>query len=166
MKEFTCMFTGHRQLQKKELPLLAQRLSEEIQKQIESGVTRFVLGGALGFDLLAATEVLKCKKENSKINLTFILPCKDQHKFWSEKQKEAVFSLLCQADTITVLSENYYNGCMKARNVYMVNLATSCICYYTKEKTGTSQTVSLCKKKGLSVVNIADEISSSLNSYE
>ena len=64
IRERTVCFTGHRseKLPKGDaLERLRQRLSEEIEKAIQDGYDTFLFGGAYGFDLMAAEEVLKKK---------------------------------------------------------------------------------------------------------
>ena len=68
-REKTVCFTGHRseKLPKGDaLERLRQRLADEIDKAIADGYDTFLFGGAYGFDLMAAEEVIKKK---SLINL-------------------------------------------------------------------------------------------------
>lgn len=57
----SCCFCGRRTIPAGELPLLEQRLGEEIARLAGRGVTRFLTGGAPGFDTLAARAVLRAR---------------------------------------------------------------------------------------------------------
>ena len=63
MKQQICCFTGHRIIKKNIIPLIKQNIAIEIRKLITQGVTYFIVGGALGFDTLAAQTVLDLKKD-------------------------------------------------------------------------------------------------------
>lgn len=63
------------------------------------------------------------------------------------------------------VSERYYNGCMKARNARLVELATDyCICYWNPKdfRSGTGQTVHMAQKKGIEVINLFVSASNSV----
>lgn len=63
MKEYICCFTGHRIVRKNEFNSIKVKLKEAISQLIEKNIIIFLCGGALGFDTLAALEVLEQKKE-------------------------------------------------------------------------------------------------------
>lgn len=50
MKPKTVCFTGHRQIEKSALPILARRLETVLRQLIGEGCRYFGAGGALGFD--------------------------------------------------------------------------------------------------------------------
>ena len=54
----TVCFSGHRAGVDLRLPALQRRLDKEIEQLIVRGITRFLVGGALGFDTLAALAVI------------------------------------------------------------------------------------------------------------
>lgn len=62
MKENICCLTGHRKLAKYRIDGIIKRLNQEIDNLINKGVTDFISGGAIGFDLIAASLVI-AKKE-------------------------------------------------------------------------------------------------------
>ena len=87
MKKQSCCFTGHRIIRKNEFDLIKLKLKEVIIKLINENITVFICGGALGFDTMAALEVLEQKKIYKNISLIMALPCKEQYKNWKEKNK-------------------------------------------------------------------------------
>ncbi len=62
MRDKTVCFTGHRKLPPEETNEIADRLKTTIRDLIDSGYCYFGVGGALGFDTLAAQTVLELKK--------------------------------------------------------------------------------------------------------
>jgi len=156
MKNISCCFTGHREINPEDVPFVAEKLSEEILKCIENGIRRFYAGGAIGFDTLAARCVLALKEEYPDTELHIIMPCENQTRGWSEENKAAHSDILSKADEIKCLSDNYYTGCMQARNRYMVENSSVCISYLTKTAGGSAYTVNYARKSGLEIINIAD----------
>ena len=150
----TCCFTGHRII--KVTPELVQRLHDTIINMIESGVTDFYDGGAIGFDMLCAETVIELKAEYSDIKLHLLLPCppEEQVKGWNKSQVERYNKILQAADSVTVISEHYTRDCMKQRNGRLVELADCCICYCANPRSGTGQTIRLAKKQGILVINL------------
>ena len=150
----TCCFTGHRII--KVTPELVQRLHDTIVNMIESGVTDFYDGGAIGFDMLCAETVIELKAEYSDIKLHLLLPCppEEQVKGWNKSQVERYNKILQAADSVTVISEHYTRDCMKQRNGRLVELADCCICYCANPRSGTGQTIRLAKKQGILVINL------------
>lgn len=78
MRAKTCCFTGHRSLNGAEKLKVAVRLRKVIKELVKQGIVFYGVGGALGFDTLAAQTVLDMKKEYPQLRLILVLPCEDQ----------------------------------------------------------------------------------------
>ncbi len=154
MKTYSCCFTGHRIIPQSVQNQLVKDLRSTLRIFAEGGITEYICGGALGFDTLAAKEVLRLKTEFPHIQLTLVLPCRDQAARWTEKQKETYTSILNRADKIECLFENYVAGCMHMRNRFMVDHADVCVAYYSGKPGGTAYTVRYAREKGIRVVFI------------
>lgn len=156
MKDKTCCFTGHRKLPIKKIDHIIKRLDHEIETLINQGVTTFLSGGAIGFDQIAASLII-CKKElGANIRLVFILPCRNQDERWTMEQQQLYKNLLNEADEIRYISEEYTDECMRLRNYFMVENSSHCICALISKYSGTAQTVSYAKEKGLNIINVAE----------
>jgi len=149
-----CSFTGHRILSAGELPQINARLDEIIGQLADRGIERYLLGGALGFDTLAAKAVLRQRERNSRIELVMCLPCKSQEKYWPVGDKNTYFELLAAADETVYVSERYFTGCMAKRNLYMVENSEICVAYLKRAGSGTGQTVRMARERGLEVANL------------
>ena len=152
----TCCFTGHRKLPKEKIERIMIRLDLEVENLINQGVKTFISGGALGFDLIAASLIVAKKEMGYKIRLIFALPYRDQDKNWSEGQKKLYHDLLGEADEIIYVSEENGDGCMKKQGRYMVNRSAYCICALLSPMSGTNQTARYARQKGLRIINVAD----------
>ena len=156
MRRKTCCFSGHRKLPKEKIECILKRLMVEVDNLISQGVTDFISGGALGFDLIAASVIISKREMGEDVRLTFALPCRKQDEFWNVEQKKLYYSLLAEADEVIYVSEEYTDGCMKKRNQYMVDKSNYCICALLYPNSGTGQTVRYARGKGVRVVNVAD----------
>ena len=139
----TCAFTGHRTLDDGFSP---RKLKAEIKKLILQGVDTFYNGMAMGFDLLAAEKTLELKKKYPHIKLILCIPCYNQEKNFSPKDKERYAAIYKKADERTYISDAYYKGCMLARNRYMADRADALIAHCIKENGGAAYTVKYFKK--------------------
>ncbi len=157
LKEHTACFTGHRKIPSEQLDIIALRLKNVIIELIKSGYIRFCVGGALGFDTLAANTVLSLKEDYPEINLILVLPCLSQSDKWDSADKETYEFIKERADEVIYASHERIRGCMHIRNRYLVDNSSACICYLTEKNGGTVYTVKYAKKKNLPVINIADE---------
>ena len=154
-KAKACCFTGHREIPFSARLSLKKRIEDAVRRLAEQGIVFFIAGGALGFDTLAAETVLHLREtELPHIRLLLAIPCEGQDKAWSDTDRRIYAEIRSRADAVTVLSDDYYRGCMQARNHYMVDRASVCVCYLTKETGGTASTVRYAEKKGLPVIHL------------
>ena len=168
MKKSVC-FTGHRTIDG-DREKLSARLYALLERLVtEKKVTDFYTGGAVGWDALAALTVLKLRESYPEVKLHLVLPCpfEEQSAKWNEAQKTEYLCIFGLADSVEQVSDRYYNGCMKARNARLVELASDyCICYWNPKdfRSGTGQTVRMAQKKGISVINLFEMSANSVKS--
>lgn len=152
-------FTGHRQISDPDT--IKEKLNSTIDALILGGSTDFYVGGAVGFDTLAASAVISLRQIYPNIKLHLVLPCSraEQTAKWSVAQIAEYDRIFSAADSAEFVSEHYYNGCMKARNARLIDYADMCICYYNKNKSacGTGQTVRMAELKGIPIINVAKQ---------
>lgn len=154
MRDKTAFFTGHRSINSKDVEFINKKLDCEIRNLIKIGVRYFGVGGAIGFDTLAANMIIGLKEEYPKIKLIMVLPCRNQNMKWAIEQKQAYEHILSKADKKVYISETYYSGCMLERNRHLVNNSDYCIAYLKKNTGGTQYTVSFAKKQNLEIIYI------------
>ena len=146
----TVCFSGHRIITEP-LNELKIRLVSAITDCIKDGVTNFIAGGALGFDILAEHVVIELKGR-----LTLALPCppKEQTARWTKDQQIVYNEILHKADEVLVVSPHYVNGCMQKRNRFMVDKSAKLICYLRKNKGGTFYTVNYASKNDKKIIRL------------
>lgn len=154
LKKKTCCFTGHRMIAGDEKEELSFKTASVIEDLIEKGYTRFVTGGAIGFDMLAAICVLAMRKKYADIELYLCLPCNDQDAKWNSVQKMHYGYIKENADYVEVLNEKYVTGCMQQRNKRMVDLSSVCIAYLKRDYGGTKITVDYAADRGLEIIYV------------
>lgn len=152
-----CCFTGHRDIQYRELSLLNPLLEKTIRSLASEGVTCFRAGGAIGFDTVAALNVLDLR-DRLGLRLELLLPCRDQSRGWSERDKKYYEYILSAADSSRYISEFYTRDCMLERNRRLVDGADVCVAYCLRSRGGTAYTLSYALKSGVRVINLADQI--------
>lgn len=163
IREKTVCFTGHRseRLPKGEaLDGLRQRLSNEIEKAVTDGYDTFLFGGAYGFDLMAAEEVIKKKVlidlQNPKpIRLIAIIPFEEQAVRFSVADHERYYEIMPKCNEVITLNTRYNSQCYAQRNQYMVDRSNRIICCWNGQVvSGTAQTVRMAQKQNLEIVNL------------
>lgn len=155
---YVCCFTGHRKIAYDSMAVIPQILDSVTEKLIANGVTDFRVGGALGFDTVAALKVLEKKDKYPFVRLHLFLPCKNQTEHWSSSDKRIYFQIAHYADSITYTSDEYFKGCMALRNRRLVDGSDFCIAYCTKNTGGSAYTLNYAKEKNLSTFNIASTV--------
>lgn len=148
-------FSGHSNLPQ-DCTELQANLEKAIVELIERGVIFFGSGGAVGFDLLAATTVLKLKEDYPHIRLVMVLPCplEQQSSYWNDEQKKRYYRILEQADKVRILLPQYTEKCMHDRNRHMVDCSAYLICYLRERHGGTFYTVQYAKQCGLKILRL------------
>lgn len=155
-KNVTCFFTGHRTIPAYDRQMLIGRLDMCIMSLAERGYERFVCGGAMGFDTLAACRVIAIKQRFPQIRLTLVLPCRDQTMKWNDTNAIALYQKIkgC-ADEVIYSSEVYTSGCMHLRNRTMADMSSVCVAYYNgSSRGGTAYTVKYAGGLGLETINL------------
>lgn len=150
----TCAFTGHRNIKdthKKALPNLLERA---VAYAYDKGCRRFITGGALGFDTLAAREILRFRISHPDVSLILFLPCLDQDAGWSARQRDSYEYILSSADEVKYVSESYDKSCMKRRNQAMAEECDILIAYVSRDYSGSAQTVRMATTFGKETYNL------------
>lgn len=156
----TCFFTGHRIIANRNIDTIRDIVSDNIEEMIiKHNVNTFISGSAIGFDTIAAEEVIKMRKKYPYIKLIMYLPCHGQEKKWTNMQKFKYRMMLSKADDYIYVTEGKYNkNCMKLRNMRMIKDSFFCIAYCLVSRSGTGQTIRNAEADGVKIINIANEI--------
>ena len=154
-KDISVCFTGHRKINGEDPADVSAKLDVVIERCISKGYRRFIAGGAIGFDCLAAKRVIEAKKKYPAVKLWLILPCRDQTKLWTKLVDINEYRTLKEsADEIVYIQNFYDDECMMKRNAYMIDNSSLCVAYFSGRRGGTANTVRYAEKKGVAVVNL------------
>ena len=157
MREKTCCFTGHRNIPKGEEAAVRARVREEVLLQMERGVDSFLVGGAVGFDMLAAEVLLALREREGKaFRLVSVLPFQGWRDRWGTAEKDREDRILEKSDEISFSRLNNSRRCYLDRDRKMVDSSCVCIAYCSRFGGGTAYTVRYAMKQGVDVINIAD----------
>ncbi len=156
---FTCAFTGHRSILPEHRRELSDRLSRTVNYLYSRGCRIFYCGGALGFDTLAAREIIKLSLKYRDVRLRLVLPCQNQDDRWSEGQKDAYNYILKNAEHTEYVADTYSSDCMRKRNLRLCELGDVLVAYLYRQKSGAGQTVRIAKSLGKTVYNLAPDTS-------
>jgi len=149
-----CSFTGHRLIKKEHASGLEALLMRSIEYAYSEGCRDFFSGGAVGFDTLAAREVIRFRLSHPDARLLIVIPCKNQSESWSSSQISLYEYTLINADEVEYIADIYTDGCMKERNQRLADLSDMMIAYVNRPYSGAAQTVRMAAKDGKPVYNL------------
>lgn len=155
-EQVTAFFTGHRHLPSGQIAEIGKRIRQSLMYAYNQHYRCFYCGGALGFDTLAAREVLRFRETHPDVSLVIAVPCSTQADRWKADDQKKYRQILDAANRVEVLSPVYYNGCMLTRNRYMADRSSLCICFLQQMKGGTAGTVRYAAvHRNMRVMNLA-----------
>lgn len=154
-RDETVCFTGHRRIADTILPDVRRITEDAVRALVNVGYSTFLLGGAIGFDTIAQQAVEQVRAELPYIRIRMIIPCENQDARWSERDRAAYRALRHSADEQIVLSPVYTDGCMLARDRYMVDHSSFCVAFYNgKNMGGTAYTVRYALSQNIPIRNL------------
>ena len=138
IKANSVAFSGHRTIAEDRKDEIRKKLRGKIRLLYAMGITNFYCGMALGFDMLAAEEVISLKVELPNLKLIAVIPYDGQNERWSAREQDRYWDILDKADDAILLSKHYFNGCLLRRNDYMLSHSCGLIAFFDgKPKGGT-----------------------------
>ncbi len=152
MRERTCCFTGHRRMTAAEREYLTPWLEHTVTELIKQGIVYFGVGGAIGFDTLAAKTVLRLRHRFPQIRLILVLPCEDMTARWTAYEREQLEDIIRRADKVVYMAKNYTPDCMKQRDRHLVDHSSVCVAWLTHYGSGTGYTVEYAKRCGVKLL--------------
>ncbi len=163
--DITVAFTGNRSL----IPpsniysddlegVIRASLRDLLEQAYGVGKRIFLSGGAVGFDLMAAEEVVALRARFSDVELVMVTPFDGQDAKYPEREKGLYATLLGEADHVVRIAESYSLGAYHQRNEYLVESCGELIAYSSGKGRGTASTIRRAVRRGVQVVNIYDVI--------
>lgn len=149
-----CAFTGHRKIEDRHKGQIDALLLRAISYAYENGCRIFATGGALGFDTLAAREIIRFRMSHPDVRFIAVLPCKNQSESWTPAQVNMYEYTILNADEVEYVSDEYTDGCMKKRNKRLAEMCDMIIAYVSRPYSGSAQTVRMAADLGRVVYNL------------
>lgn len=150
----TCSFTGHRQIAPEKRSAIINLLARAVEYAYSEGCRTFMCGGALGFDTLAAREIIRFRMTHTDMRLVLALPCTEQDAKWSESQKNSYNYTVAAADEVIYVSDVYTKTCMAERNRLLAESCDILIAYVGRSASGAAQTVRMAERLGKRIYNL------------
>lgn len=152
----TCCFTGHRDIPKCDERKILVRVHNLLGPLLDKGVKYFGVGGAVGFDMLMAEDLLDLRdKDRKKIRIISVLPYPgyQQDLGWSEEELCRQERIMRRSDKVSYVSETNCKDVYLMRNRKLVDESGYCISYCNRQNGGTAYTVRYAVEQGLQVFN-------------
>lgn len=154
-KSKTVAFTGHRHINGDNIAPLREELTNTLRGLYHNGYTTFIVGGAVGFDLLSAEVVLELQQEFTDIQLFCAVPYAGHHRYFRDEDKERYIHIADKVTSNMLLSPRYYDDCFLHRNDYMIEHCSLLIAYYNNSfRSGTGYTVRRAETNNISIINL------------
>lgn len=155
----TACFTGHRDLPEKETQAITERTKAAIQRLYMRGVRFFGVGGALGYDTIAADVLFQLRASYMPdIKVILVYPFDGFTAHWTTAQQVRHETRLPFYNKVVRIAERPSRDAYLARDRHLVNGSAYCIAYQTRNTGGTAYTVRYARKQGLIVYNIIDAL--------
>lgn len=153
-KSRTCCFTGHRDIIPGDYQKILTRVGYILSPLIQNGVSFFGVGGAVGFDMIAAEYLIDLRdRQGKKIKIISVLPYPDWRKQWSEEQIARQDIIMKKSDKVVFVRQEYSRDVFLVRDRRLVDESSYCISYCNRRTGGTAYTVRYALKNGLQVFN-------------
>ena len=151
-----CCFSGHRDIVRGTKRALALSLLECIEKLVtEQGVQRFYVGGAVGFDALAAKAVIYLRKSKyPQLRLVLAVPFEGHYLGWPQEKQAEYAEIKAQADEYVAVSLHPSKSAFLARNRYMVDHSEICVVYLRHSGGGSEYTAAYARRNGKEIIRI------------
>ncbi len=136
---------------------IREAVAREIVRQSKLGAEEFVSGMAPGFDLWAADEVDRLRREGAispATKLTLAIPYPHFERSFDTSYHPLYNHIMEVADEVIYVSEHYHKGCYAMRNDYLAERANTLVAYYEGTEGGTRYTLRRGRHKGCRCVNL------------
>ena len=156
-EEQTCCLTGHRVIPPGEERKILTRTRYILLKLIrEKNVRYFGVGGAVGFDMLAAEYLLHLKAhKEQQIKVISVLPYPEWRETddWTDELRLRENRILRACDKVVYVRPAYEKNVFLLRDRKLVDGSAYCVSYCNRPRTGTAYTVRYALDHGVRVYN-------------
>ena len=157
MREQTCCFSGHRIIPPHEYDVVSARTEIKIRDLIvNNGVRFFGVGGAIGYDTLAAKILFRLRATDyTNLKVILVYPFEGFTGRWSDAQQAEYARLLPQYDKAVCVAQRASREAYLARDRHLVDGSAYCIAYCNRDSGGTAYTLRYAEHCELDIYNVA-----------
>jgi len=156
-EEQTCCLTGHRIIPPGEESKIMVRAKNILLKLIrEKNVRYFGVGGAVGFDMMAAEYLLSLKAhKEQQLKIISVLPWPGwmETDDWTDPLRIREKYILRACDKVVYVRDAYEKSVFLLRDRKLVDGSGYCVSYCNRPRTGTAYTVKYALSRGVKVYN-------------
>ena len=156
-EEQTCCLTGHRIIPPGEEKKIMVRAQNIILRLIrEKNVRFFGVGGAVGFDMMAAEYLLRLKAhKEQQLRIISVLPYPAwrETEDWTDELRLREDRILRACDKVVYVRPEYEKNVFLLRDRKLVDGSAYCVSYCNRPRTGTAYTVKYALDHGVKVYN-------------
>ena len=157
LQQQTCCLTGHRIIPPGEEKKIITRMRYILLKLIrEKNVRYFGVGGAVGFDMLAAEYLLNLKAhKEQQLRIISVLPWPGWRETadWTDELRRREDWILRGCDKVIYVRQEYEKNVFLLRDRKLVDGSAYCVSYCNRPRTGTAYTVRYAMDHGVKVFN-------------
>ena len=154
----TCCFTGHRDIPPGLIPSLTEVVKGQIKALFSQGVIYYGVGGAVGFDTLAAEVLFELRVEHPQIKVILVYPFNGFDSRWQEGQRTRYRALLPKYDKRVCVSQTPGRDAYLMRDRHLVDCSAHCVAFCSRSYGGTAYTMRYARENGRQVYNLAERI--------
>ncbi|WP_195985881.1 SLOG family protein [Clostridium sp. D33t1_170424_F3] len=93
--------------------------------------------------------MLELRQTYTSLRLVCVLPCANQEERWTDEAKKRYFSILCRANRLICLHEQYTDRCMMERNRFLVDHTDSLLAVCNPRiRSGSTATLHYAQARG------------------
>ena len=149
----TCCLTGHQDIAPWEERKIQVKLRYQVELLYERGYLYFGVGGARGFDRLAAEYLLDLRDRWKKqIRVISVLPYQGYMEGWEDQDVARQETIIRKSNKVVYVCQEK-EGAFLARDRKLVDESSFCICYCHRLTGGTAYTIRYAMKQGVPVFN-------------
>ena len=156
-KEQTCCLTGHRIIPPGEEAKIMTRARNILLRLIrEKNVRYFGVGGAVGFDMLAAEYLIDLREHRERqLKIVSVLPWPGWRETddWTDALRAREEKILQASDKVVYVRQEYEKNIFLLRDRRLVDGSGYCVSYCNRLRTGTAYTVRYALDHGVKVFN-------------
>ena len=156
-REQTCCLTGHRIIPPGEEEKVRTRMRYILLKLIrEKNVRYFGVGGAVGFDMMAAEYLINLRlHKEPQLKIISVLPYPGWRNTpdWTDVLRHREDNILRACDKVVYVRQEYEKNVFLLRDRKLVEGSAYCVSYCNRPRTGTAYTVRYALQHGVKVFN-------------